>query len=183
MEAWNEAKDYLGKTVDRLIETGRRAKKVREEVEPGKWIDFVQTQLPIDLDLRSLQRVIAISEHPVLSDAGNCPHLPASLRTLDELRMLPISILQKFIDDGTINQKTSRKKVKALIADIADCGKSFVEWAGEEVGKAFHWFETLDLRTIIEAMQKAMASSESTEGEELTSEEKKIAELIQELKR
>jgi hypothetical protein len=72
-------------------------------------------KLKLPFDIRTAQRLMAIANHPVISNTTHAPLLPPSWMTLYELSKLPAEILRKKIDNGAITPKMERKDVVALV--------------------------------------------------------------------
>ena len=62
-------------------------------------------------------RLMAIANHPQLSNGAHVHHLPPSWGTLYELTKLPEPILKSAIADGLITPELQRSEVKALLSN------------------------------------------------------------------
>jgi hypothetical protein len=96
-----------------IIETGRLLIQARDNLDHGQWLKMVQAELPFNQ--RTAQRLMAIAQHPVLSNTTHVPHLPSSWGTLYELTKLPSVELEAKISDGSINPRLERRDVAALL--------------------------------------------------------------------
>lgn len=102
------------KGVESIVEVGTlliRSKGALKE-QRGCWEAMVNLKLPFGP--RTAQRLIAIANHPVLSNPTHGSLLPPSWRTLYELTRFEEPKLITWIHDGTINPKMERKDVVAL---------------------------------------------------------------------
>jgi hypothetical protein len=93
-----------------IIETGELLLQAREQLDRDV---FAAMKLPFGQ--RTAQRLMAIAQHPVLSDATHVSRLPPSWGTLYELTKLPCIILRTKVEDGTIHPGMERKDVAALL--------------------------------------------------------------------
>jgi hypothetical protein len=105
-EAWQ-------KSTTAIIETGRLLIQAKDGLERGQWLQMIQAELPFNQ--RTAQRLMAIAQHPVLSNTTHVSHLPSSWGTLYELTKLPESQFKAKLSDGTINPKMERRDVAALL--------------------------------------------------------------------
>jgi hypothetical protein len=70
-------------------------------------------------DLDTAERLMAISQDPVISNATHGSLLPPSWMTLYELTKLPAEALEAGIAEGSINPAIQRKEVAALRRPVA----------------------------------------------------------------
>ena len=66
--------------------------------------------------------LMAIANHPIISDRNHGSVLPSSWRTLYELARLPNAVLLAALADGIIHPKMERKDARALVDDGEDAG-------------------------------------------------------------
>jgi hypothetical protein len=98
------------KSTSDIIETGKLLLQAREELDRN-----VFNAMKLPFKLRTRQRLMAIAEHSVLSDATHVSHLPPSWGTLYELSRIPAEILLAKIEDGSVHPGMERKDVAALL--------------------------------------------------------------------
>lgn len=101
------------KGVGSIIETGQALIAAKSELEHGSFEAMVQMQLPFGP--RTARRLMAIAEHPVLSNRTHASVLPPSWMTLYELTKVPSGILTARIEDRTINPKIERKQIAEIL--------------------------------------------------------------------
>lgn len=103
--------------VTSIVEAGRRLIEAQNELEHGQWGDMVSLKLPFNL--RTAQKLIAVAQHPILSNASHATHLPPSWNTLYQLtqvdKKLGEGTLLAWIKEGKISAKTQRKDVNACV--------------------------------------------------------------------
>jgi hypothetical protein len=112
-QAWRDS-------VEAIIETGRRVLDAKEKLPHGEFTAVVKNDLPFGP--RTAERLMAVADNPVISNATHGSHLPPSWRTLYELTRLPTPVLEAKIADGTINPGMERKDAVALKRDGAQPG-------------------------------------------------------------
>jgi hypothetical protein len=101
------------------VELGKAIIKVRNSLGHGSW-ETVKKRLWVELGLdpRSIERVVAIAEHPVTSDPTHASDLPASWMTQYELIQLDKKFgkgtLARCVKDGQVRRATQRKDVDTL---------------------------------------------------------------------
>jgi hypothetical protein len=102
------------KGVESIIETGERLNRAKADPDLPKrsFEAMVQTKLPFGP--RTARYLMAIANHPVISNRKHASALPPSWMTLYELSKLPQSLLIEKIEDGVITAKMERKDVAAL---------------------------------------------------------------------
>jgi hypothetical protein len=101
------------KSTSAIIETGLLLKEAKTGLDHGQWAKMVQAELPFNE--RTAQRLMAIAQHPVLSNTTHVSHLPSSWATLYELTRIPNDQLKAKLSDGSINPRTERRDVAALL--------------------------------------------------------------------
>jgi hypothetical protein len=98
--------------VEDVIETGERIAAAKLELPHGEFEAMVEVDLPFGP--RTARRLMAVAQHPVISNRTHASVLPPSWMTLYELTRVPTEILTARIEDHTINPKIERKNVLAL---------------------------------------------------------------------
>jgi hypothetical protein len=100
------------KTTESIIETGQLLIAARDALPRGAFTTMVTNELPFGP--RTAQMLMAVAEHPVLSNAKHVSLLPPSWGTLYQLTRLPLTLVEQYVEDGTITPKLERKDVMAL---------------------------------------------------------------------
>jgi hypothetical protein len=104
----------LGRAVEAIIATGEHLREAQRQVDHGEWLPLLGR---VGIGPRMAQMLMAIADHPVISNANHGSHLPPSWRTLYQLTKLPDATLEARIADGTINPDVTRKAVEALVSE------------------------------------------------------------------
>jgi hypothetical protein len=107
--------------VHSIIRTGRLLIKAKKD-HPGKFGKLFDADNPKKLPFgpRTAQRLMAIADHPILSDPTHVSHLPPSWGTLDRICQIPDPELKAMLADGTIHPDTQRKDVEEIIAQLRE---------------------------------------------------------------
>jgi hypothetical protein len=101
------------KGVEAIINTGRMLIEAKAELPHGEFTTMVQLKLNFDPD--TAQRLMKIAGDEVLSNTAHARYLPSSWMTLYELTKLPSDTLKTALAEGTVNPKTQRKDVAAML--------------------------------------------------------------------
>jgi hypothetical protein len=105
------------KTLDSILETGRKLNQANEEMPYGLWLAMVKSELPFGPD--TAQRLMAIANNPVLVNTGHARFLPPHYETLYALtrldKKLGAGTLEAKIQSGEITPATQRKEVQAML--------------------------------------------------------------------
>lgn len=99
------------KTVGGFVEMGRLFNEAKSNLDHGEWLKLVE-ELRYSED--TIQRLMAIARHPVISDTERVRYLPPNWGTLYQLTRLPEPVLLARIEDHTIKPDMQRKEVAAL---------------------------------------------------------------------
>ena len=114
--AWQQWADRISaawqKAVEAIVETGRLLIEAKQELRHGQFESMVQLKLPFTPS--TARRLMAIAQHPVISNRAHVHVLPPSWGTLYELTKLDAPTLQARIRDGTITPKIERRDVAKL---------------------------------------------------------------------
>lgn len=103
----------MGKTVLAIIETGRLLIAAKADLEHGEFIPMVEEDLR--MSIRTVDRLMAVAGHQVLSNWTKWSNLPPSWTTLYQLTRIPDKALEKALGDGTIYPEITSKEVMDLI--------------------------------------------------------------------
>lgn len=90
--------------VTSIIETGRKLKQMKKDYNNEELAKKVYAELGISI--HSINKVISISEHPIISDPKNASRLPASWALLYEIKFLPDDLLLQKIKEDTLKGLT-----------------------------------------------------------------------------
>jgi hypothetical protein len=114
------------KQVGSILEFCRLVRTAREELdEHGEWSKFFNEwgeKKLLSFGKRTADRLIAIAEHPVLSNETHVSRLPPSWGTLYELTKIEDKALEVMLKDGTIHTDIQRREVEEIIARMKDEG-------------------------------------------------------------
>jgi hypothetical protein len=94
----------------KLIEAKKALKK------HGKFIELVEVKLRMDIS--TVERWMRIARNQVLANSAHAPNLPLSWMTLYTLSQLPSNVLERFIEDGTVNPDLGRKEAERLVKKV-----------------------------------------------------------------
>jgi hypothetical protein len=100
------------------IETGRQFLAAKRELKREFLTLFAAHPRaiadPVQCTARTAQRLMAIAQHDVLTNATHGSHLPPSWRTLYELTKLDRKVLERALEDGAITPAMERRDVAGL---------------------------------------------------------------------
>jgi hypothetical protein len=99
---------HFQKSVEEIVQAGLDLIEAKDELR-GRFHRMVEERLHIPP--RTMQRLMAIANHPTLADPTHGSHLPLSMRTLSELATLPPRIVEARIADGSITVDLERRDV------------------------------------------------------------------------
>ena len=100
-------------TVRNIVETGKALIDAKADLPHGAFTEMVETDLLFST--RTAQRLMAIAEHPSLSNPTHVSVLPASWGTLYELSKIDGCTVEKLIQAGRIYPELERKDISALL--------------------------------------------------------------------
>lgn len=126
------------KGVESIIEIGQLLVQAKAAIGRAEWLKLVETDLRFGA--RTAQKLMAIAENPVISNAKHVPLLPVSWGTLSELTKLPEEKLRSSIADGTINPKMERSDAVRLVRTVT--GNSREAPGGPSINKVRRDFVT-----------------------------------------
>lgn len=118
------------KAVESIIQTGRLLIESKAALRHGEWGRMVCRRLPFGE--RTAQVLMAIAEHPVLSNPNHAAVLPACWTTLAELAQLPPPDLEALIADRRIRSDMQRKDAAAL--------RHGANWNAKAKAPAWRWW-------------------------------------------
>ena len=100
-------------TVRNIVETGKALIDLKADLPHGAFTEMVETDL--FFSTRTAQRLMAIAEHPSLSNPTHVSDLPASWGTLYELSKIDGCTVEKLIQAGRIYPELERKDISAFV--------------------------------------------------------------------
>jgi N6-adenosine-specific RNA methylase IME4 len=106
----------IGDARDRVFEIGHDLIEAKQQLVHGEWLAMIETDLPFSP--RTTQRLMAIADHPVISNATHVSYLPPSWGTLYELTKLDEATIRARIEDGTIHCGMERRDAAKLRSKI-----------------------------------------------------------------
>jgi len=106
-------KAAMSKSVAGFIEVGKELIEAKETLEHGEFGTMIEEDL--GMSRVTVAKLIAIANHPVISNVTHVLHLPPSWGTLYQLTRVSERTLRARISDGTINPQMMRSEATALI--------------------------------------------------------------------
>jgi len=106
------------KTVEQVIETGRRLIEAKQSLPHGQWLPMVEL---LPFSEQTARKFMQIADHDAISNRAHGRDLPASWRTLAVLAQLPPAEVEERIRAGQITPDTTRRQAEewALIHQAA----------------------------------------------------------------
>lgn len=124
-----EAADYVNeawqKSVESIVECGRRIAEAKAKVPHGQWSEAVA--LMHFRSERTAQVLMQVAKHPDLANTQHVAVLPPSWGTLAVLAQLPEGELPKAIEAGVVTPTMERKEATALVAEVKARDKRHAE--------------------------------------------------------
>jgi hypothetical protein len=103
------------KSIEGIIETGRELIEQKRDTDHGEWIKIFEDNKPFSRE--TAHKLIAIAEHPVLSNVAHVQHLPQPWSTLYELSQMPEQLLLRLIQESKVHPELKRSEVRTLKSD------------------------------------------------------------------
>ncbi len=100
------------KSIEAIIETGRRLIDARKELAHGEFLAMIKNDLPFGED--TAERLIKIARDPRLSNSAHGRILPPSWRTLFELTKLNDEQFDRLVAAGVIRADMQRWEIEDL---------------------------------------------------------------------
>ena len=100
------------KSIEAIIETGRRLIDARKELAHGEFLAMIKNDLPFGED--TAERLIKIARDPRLSNSAHGRILPPSWRTLFELTKLNDEQFDRLVAAGVIRADMHRWEIEGL---------------------------------------------------------------------
>lgn len=98
--------------VSSIVETGRLLIQLKRETDHGQWMKLCEDKLPFgDVTARKL---MAIAEHPVISNRSHINDLPPRWSILAEMVRLDADTIETAIRKGVIHPGMKREDLRAL---------------------------------------------------------------------
>ena len=96
------------------IMMGVRLREYRDSLESDDWSQLLHSgRLPFSA--RTAQMLTRLGDHKILSNMERTHQLPDSITVLNEIAVLPLSVAEQALADGTIHPGTTLAEVKALV--------------------------------------------------------------------
>jgi hypothetical protein len=110
------------KSIEAVIEVGKLLMQAKRLCDHGEFLRLFYGHEnavtdPVPFAAETAQRLMAIAENKVLSNAAHAQHLPQSWTTLYELTKLDDETLNAGIKSGEINPEMTRAEASALRSD------------------------------------------------------------------
>lgn len=118
-KAAGEIRACLARSVESIIEVGRKLAEWKEALPHGQWGRMFSDSdspvaEPLPFSSRTAQRFIAIAEHPALANPTHVSYLPPAWGTLAELAALPPDEVEQGIASGAITAEMRRADAERL---------------------------------------------------------------------
>lgn len=104
----------LSKTVESILEVGRLLVKAKADLPHGEFGRLFDDQL-VPFGSRTAARLMAIAQHPILSNETHASTLPSSWMTLYQLSQADRTKLKAALKDGLITPDLKRRDLQALL--------------------------------------------------------------------
>lgn len=113
------------KSIEGILGAGRQLIAAKESCEHGEFLRLFKghegaVSEPVPFGAETAQRLMAVADNDVLSNAAHAQHLPQSWMTLYELTKLDNETLVAGIKSGEITPETTRAQAAALHSDPID---------------------------------------------------------------
>jgi hypothetical protein len=142
----------LGKSVDAIIEVGRLLVKAKADLAHGEWGRLFKEEL-VPFSQNTAGRLMAVAEHPVLTNSAHAQNLPPSWTSLYELTKVETPRLTAAFKDGVITPDMKRQDVIALLPP-----KSKAESSTEDIEEAVAFDERTDIVKVIHAVRSVVST-------------------------
>lgn len=112
-QEWAEViNEYLRKSIEGFIQTGRALIAAREELPDGEWGKMIKADLPFSIS--TADRFMTIARHPAIAGCASMRNLPPNWTVLAPLASLTAEDFEDAQDRGLINADTSQRKAIAI---------------------------------------------------------------------
>jgi hypothetical protein len=105
----------VGKSVEAIIEVGRLLVKAKADLAHGEWGRLFEDKL-VPFGQETARQLMAVSQHPVLSNSKHAWNLPPAWTSLYELTKVEPKRLTAAFKDGLITPDMQRRDVQALLS-------------------------------------------------------------------
>jgi hypothetical protein len=102
----------LARAVEGIIAAGLHLIEAKALFAHGEWLPWIEQSLPITP--RTVQRLMEIAQHAVLSNATLTSYLPPNWSTLYELVPIPAPQLERAITDGEVHPELKQSEARDL---------------------------------------------------------------------
>lgn len=125
-ELADKGTQLLQKTVESVVATGLYFIEVRASLRPGQFglifTDDIKhiarpdrPDRPMGIAQHQAEQYMAIARNRVLAESTRWVDLPSSYRTLYHLSLLPLEVLERHINSGTVSPQLTRTGAEALV--------------------------------------------------------------------
>ena len=104
--------DRFASMAQNWVQIGQHLIELQASCEHGEWGKIIDERLPFNR--RTAQKLMAIANHPLLSNASRASHLPPSWSILAEIAALDTEQIEQAIDTGIIHPTMKRDDVRSL---------------------------------------------------------------------
>lgn len=105
----------LGQAVAGFIAASKHLVQAKQQIPHGDWLPWVKRELPISIS--TVDKLIALSRNPALTNSEHVTNFPPSWGTLYELSRLDPPLLEAAIEAGRVHPELERKEAKALVVE------------------------------------------------------------------
>jgi hypothetical protein len=108
--------DVWRKATESIIETGKKLNEAESDLSRSQWKELKDRLRKQNImGDATISKLKTISRNNILADESNIKHLPPSYATLYVIAKGDDDVVQKAIDEGTINTNTQLKDLAAII--------------------------------------------------------------------
>lgn len=112
------------RTVESVIETGKRLRSAQTELGVHAFKAMFSDDRPNDarppFGYRTAMGLMAVAEHPVISNENMHGSLPTSWSVLEELTRVPVPLLTEAIEQKRIHPEISKTEIRKLKSDLRE---------------------------------------------------------------
>jgi hypothetical protein len=133
----------LGFSAGWLIKTGDHLIQAKAKLGHGRWTElFGRGRL--SFSLRTAEVLMSIARHPSMRNSQNLASLPTSCAALSELVRVDAQVLQRGIEEGSVNPEMTARQAKSFVsaqsgADLVTPPEPVAFDSDKHLGKITRW--------------------------------------------